>query len=428
MKESFWLTLKNYWYNGLDTTWTFYVPLIMLGIFVLSSFFIYLFRQRSDKTEIIKALSSVYFGGIATIILTLIVTIWLMHFTTFFGKFFCQMGFLIGFLIVLVLTIVTYYKICQHGKTHNSYALGFSVTGSEKLEKYQKFKRYCWILWFWSLLLALPFAILSIPNKSKHLISIVLDNSGSMNDNLKQCTNALEAALLATHKNADYVFTTIDYTKDNSVLDRAVKEALQKDKTLVQFVSSYFDEFVNQKSSWAFSTNTVVYNNILSLFNSFSQMGIAESGSPVYEGIWHNYLESRNLAQVGGYESKKMIVITDGVDNLYAWLNNDTNEGKSAKLLNKDIFQQKGKVGQTANDFYTSICTINYGDYEDDLLFKDCESSIDEVYDGKDERSYFDAFRSFLPEMYFDILFIYILVGFFSLFIIIMLIIKSIKL
>jgi hypothetical protein len=266
------------------------------------------------------------------------------------------------------------------------------------------------------------------------LISIVLDNSGSMDENLKQCTQALETALLPTRKYADYVFTTIDYTKDNKLGEKAleeVKKMIEKEKIKTEgeawrkLAFLYYDDLVNQKSSRKVSTNTEVYSDIQSLFNSFSQMGLAENGSPVYEGIWQSYLESRRLAQNNEYVSKKMIVITDGVDNLYVWLNRDTREGASAKLLKKDIFQQKGQLDETADEFYTSICAINYGEYADDLLFKDCENSIDETYDGTDEQSYFDAFRSILPEMFFDILLLYILIGFATLLSLILLIIKT---
>jgi hypothetical protein len=168
----------------------------------------------------------------------------------------------------------------------------------------------------------------------------------------------------------------------------------------------------------------VVYNDALSLFNSFAQIGIAESGSPVYEGIWQNYLMSRELSRSSNYVSKKMIVITDGEDNLYLLLNRD-NLSTSHKLLRKDIFQQKGKVGETAYDFYNSISTINYGDYSDDLLFKDCENSINATYDGQNTQSYFDAFRSILPEMFFDIIFLYILIGFSVLLSFVLFIIKT---
>ena len=86
MKDSFWLTIKNYWHNGLDTAWTLYVPLIMLAAFVLLSLFINLIRTKSEKPSIIKALSSVYLAGIFTSTLTLLIAILLMQFTTFFGN------------------------------------------------------------------------------------------------------------------------------------------------------------------------------------------------------------------------------------------------------------------------------------------------------------------------------------------------------
>jgi hypothetical protein len=435
MKESFWLTLKNYWHKGMETGWTLLVPLIMILVFILVSVLINLVRGNSKNTTIIKSLSSLYYSGIFTIALTLFASLWLMQFTTFFGVYFCQLGFLIGLLVVSIISIVTFTIICTLGKEKNINALGISTTSVEDQAKFQRFKTSILVLWLWSLFLVVPFVILLIPNTSKHLISIVLDNSGSMNDNLKQCTDAMEIALLPTRKYADYVFTTIDYTKDNKIIEKSVELALEKirqknvqsyDLANKIFVNQYYDDLINQKLSHKLATNTSVYNDVLTLFNSFSQMGIAESGSPVYEGIWQNYLESRRLAQGVDYESKKMIVITDGLDNMYKWLVQNDNSGEY-KLLKKDIFQQRGKLEMTASEFYNSICTINYGEYGDNLLFKDCESSIVETYDGTDVQSYFDAFRSFLPEMFFDIFFLYILIGIVTFLSIILLIIKNSK-
>jgi hypothetical protein len=148
------------------------------------------------------------------------------------------------------------------------------------------------------------------------------------------------------------------------------------------------------------------------------------SGSAVYAGIWQNFLRSREISQNVDYASKKIIIITDGADDLYG-IANYPNYLSTTKLLKKDIFTQKGNIGQTMKDFYNSICFINYGENSDDLMFADCKNSIDEIYDGTDENSYFQAFKSILPEMFFDFLLLYIIIGIVALLSLSILIIKQ---
>lgn len=427
MNESLWFTLRNYWFNGIETTWTIYVPFIILGTYILLCFLISMFRGKSEETVFVKTLSSIFLAGIITIILVLISIFGLMNFSVFFGNNFCQMGFLLGLIIVAIFTIIVYAKLCNIGKAKDSNALGLSTTKTEKQVRDQKFKRYTFSLWLWSILFVLPFLVLLIPNKTQQLVSIVLDNSGSMEDNLQQCTNALSTALLPTQKNAEFVFTTIDYTRNNDVIDKAIADANNANISLKQFTLQYFNDIVNQKSFSKLATNTVTYNDAVSLYNAFSQIGISESGSPVYEGIWQNYLLSKELAKKSVYNSKKMIVITDGADNLYYFLNSDNLNTDRLAILHKDIFQQEGIAGETAGKFYNSICFINYGTASD-LMFADCSNSITEIYDGIDEQSYFNAFRSILPEMFFDILLLYILIAFSALLSITLLIIRTSKL
>lgn len=435
MNDTSWIMiLKSYWLNGLETAWTIYIPLIAMAVFIVLSLVINAVRTKTTPPEVLKSWSSVYLAGIVTSVIGVLSVLCLMLFSDFFASNFCQLGFLVGLVVIGLFTILSFVKICNLVKRKDENALGMEITEANQRKGYIKYKKVCFCLWLVSLLLAIPFITLAIPRQSKYLISIVLDNSISMEQHLPLCTQALEQALLPTRRDADYVFTTIDYTTRTNLFNQAadkVVSLMESDKIQSEreawkkLASLYYDDIVRQKSSRTVSTNTVVYNDVQSMFNAFAQMGISENGSPVYEGIWQNYLLSRDLARSNSYTSKKMIVITDGEDVLYAIMEN----AKSGSLLlRKDIFKQTGELNQTADDFYDAICTINYGNYSDDLFFKDCAGSIDESYDGTDEKSYFDAFRSILPEMFFDQFLLYFLIGFSVLLSAILLIIKTIKL
>ena len=82
--------------------------------------------------------------------------------------------------------------------------------------------------------------------------------------------------------------------------------------------------------------------------------------------------------------------------------------------INKDVFIQKGKSGESLADFYNNeIYVITWtNDYDDYFLVADCANSITKL-DGSDTRSYYRSLmEDVLPEMFFDKLLLYILVGF----------------
>jgi hypothetical protein len=415
MTKSFLISIKEYWNNILISDWNLYFPLLMLlGLLIFSLIISLLFISKKEhdeaenkpKTITFRLLSSIYFGGIASMFISLITLLFLLKFTPFFALHFCQFGVLVGFILIGIITIVSYSSICKQTKNRDSILFKIPISNNFLARRFNYLRKALNTLFYVSLILLIPFLILFIENKQQHLVSIVLDNSGSMMQSLPYGIAALETAIQETPQNADYVFTTLTQVRDFD----------PKAETLNQ----YFDSIVNITSIAKLPTVTDSYTNPQELINNFRQVGDA-GASPVYHGIWQNFLKSKEVVQGRDFTKKKLIIISDGIDLIYQ-LKIDYPQ---LKWYPKDIFQQKGKGEITPSEFFDGgIYCINLGETDTDYLYKDCANTI-QVYDGTDQQSYFKALIDILPEMYFDYILIYIVSGILFLLVTILFIFKS---
>jgi hypothetical protein len=404
MNESFLISLKNYLSHITDSiAWNLGFPAIMLGGFLLLTFIIaYFYCKREQKedaeekhaTITRKILCSMYLSGVITLFITTIVVICLMKFTAFFGNTFCQFGVVMGFLLIGILSFIAYLQFCKKTKKKEMAIYNVPISQSAMSSKLTHLKSVLnkkLVLFF---VVAAPFLLLLINNKSQSLVSIVLDNSGSMSYALPYGINSMETILAQTPHKGQYVFTTLTIAQNKEIKDTTVNQ--------------YFNTIVNTKRASDLSTSTETFTDTRALINAFSQVGDA-GGSAIYQGIWQNYLVARDFSS-SVFQSKKMIIISDGEDDLYYYA-----PLPGQKWNKKDIFQQKGQVGESPADFFDGgIYCINLGESDSKYLYDDCTASI-EVYDGTDQQSYFNALAEILPEMYFDWFLIYFIIGILSL-------------
>jgi hypothetical protein len=356
----------------------------MLGLFFLLSIIINLCRKKTGKPVILKLLSSVYIAGITTIFSGLCVVIILLKISVFFGKNFCQLGFIVGFLTVAVLTIICYIKMCKLGKKKEPNAFGMSATQFEINRKFTNFKNSMLRYWLFTLLFAAPFLLLLISNSDNHLISVVLDNSGSTSNYMEYEKAIFSSILEETRTGGDYVLSYFPYE------ERAYFNS--------------FDTLTKQKTQSKLHTITEHYSDQRQFLNAFYQV-MSSGSSPIYEAIWQNYLMCKEIG--GNHSSKKLILITDGADNLY-W---NQNSQKVTDRLYKNIFEIKDKDGKTISEYFNEIVCISWTDESEGVyMFADCENSI-QILDGTNQMSYYKSLMQILPEMFFDVLLLYILTG-----------------
>lgn len=415
MTKSFLISIKEYWGNILVSEWNLYFPLLMLlGWLVLSLIISLVFISKKEhdedenkpKTITFRILSSIYLGGILTLFISLVTLLILLKFTPFFAHNFCQFGVLVGFIIISVITIATYSNICSQTKNRDSNLFKIPISNNFLVRRFHYLRKALNTLFYVSLILLIPFLILLIENKQQHLVSIVLDNSGSMMESLPYGIAALETAIQESPQNADYVFTTLTQVRDFD----------PKAETLNQ----YFDSIVQTNSISKLPTITETYTNPIELINSFKQVDDA-GVSPIYHGIWQNFLMSKEHIKGRSFQKNKLIIISDGIDLIYQLKENYPD----LKWFPRDIFQQKGTGQVTPYDFFDGgIYCINLGETDSDYLYKDCANSI-QVYDGTNQQSYFKALIDILPELYFDYILLYIVSSVLLILVIVLLIFKS---
>jgi hypothetical protein len=362
--------------------------------------------KNKPKTIIFRLLSSVYLGGILTLFVSMVSLLILLKFTAFFAHNFCQLGVIVGFILIGIITIVTYSNIWKQAKDRDPNLFKIPISNNFLIQRFNYLRKALNTLFYVSLILIIPFFILLIENRQQHLVSIVLDNSGSMMQSLPYGIAALETAIQESPQNADYVFTTLTQVRDFD--------------PIAETLNQYFDSIVQTKSIAKLPTITETYTNTIELINSFKQVDDA-GVSPIYHGIWQNFLMSKEHVNRRSFHKKKLIIISDGIDLIYQF----KSEFPDLIWISKDIFQQKGKGEITPYDFFDGgIYCINLGDTDFDYLYKDCAQSI-QVYDGTDQQSYFKALIDILPDLYFDYILLYILSGILLILVIILFTFKS---
>lgn len=395
MTISFLMSLKSYLYHIKDTGWNLGFPLLMLAFFLLVAWIWIATHKKQSNTNDEKVitttcniLNAFYISGLITLILSILVVIALLKFTAFFGNTFCQFGVISGFLLICGLTLWAYIALCLHIKKQTIVLMNTPVSNTFMTTQFKAMKKHIRVYMLSFLLTAVPFVLLLVRTNNSNLISIVLDNSGSMNQYLDHGAVSLTNVLAESPRKGEYVFTTLDLRPSYSPKDSTVQQ--------------YFETIVNTTDPNRLPTATATYSHPQGLINDFLQVSPAGS-TPLLQGIWQNYLTARN--NFAHYKNRKMIVVSDGEDDIYAY-----EQLLKDRWKHQDIFQQKGKVGESPVEFFNGgIYAINLGGEEDAYLWNDCYESIT-LRDGISQQSYFDALIDFLPEMFFDWMLIFFIV------------------
>lgn len=401
MSTSFLITLKNYLVHITGSMWNLYFPLLMLAVFIILAAFVIWIKGREELkinaddeakhgSTTRKILSSIYLSGVFTLFIFLVTIIALLKFTSFFGLNICQFGVIVGFVLICVIIFIAYFRLCSKTRNREIAIVNVPISKDFMNKRVKHLKTMLSLKLWYFLIVGLPFFMIFISTSRTNLVSIVLDNSGSMDSYLPYGINSLKTVLAKTPSKSQYVFTTLNLTRQDVITDSTVNQ--------------YFNTIINTNNPSSLPTVTEIYSNSQGLINAFSQVGGDAGGSAILQGIWQNYLEARNLANT--FSSKKLIVISDGMDNLYAY-----SKEPGQYWDNKDIFQQKGHLDLSPYEFFDGgIYCINLGGEFSENLWGDCVGSVT-FFDGTNQQSYFDALVDILPEMFFDWVLIYILAG-----------------
>lgn len=238
-------------------------------------------------------------------------------------------------------------------------------------------------------LLLLPILLLFINPTSKYLYSIIFDNSPSMEQQI---------ALAQL-----YLVKTSDKLKDNSIfivtsfpkcLNDVECEKLNKRFSLdiKSITSKNYKDLVAE-------TQVIEHKSDLVEYLQNGSLTITNSGSPIFEAIWQNFIYSIESIGNNNITKKKLLILSDGEDNLYR-------ADLGFKRPNLCLFEQvKGNV--SLNDFYDEISLIKYSGNGTENITSSCANM--NIYEGSDVNSFEKSFSEQLEDIYFDKYFLIIL-------------------
>jgi len=230
-------------------------------------------------------------------------------------------------------------EIASQPKTQNQ--LEETITHSKKIFKKTK-------LLYLVLLIGFIFLLFSL-QKGKNLISIVFDNSGSMER--KNAIEALSETFDNLDKNNEIILTTLDGLGENS---SGAKSSLNEILGI--------DDYNKLQGG-----NVVSFTDPISAKNGLNQITNQCWGSPICESIWKSFLFIKDVKANNSYNNRLLIIITDGDDNI-----------GNTILINKFFFDDETFVSIFPTE---KVFLIDYSDGKTNPLlqrFSDsgCESYI----------------------------------------------------
>jgi len=174
----------------------------------------------------------------------------------------------------------------------------YTKYGEEVNFKHTK-KIYSKIKFYWFIPIAGFLLYFILPKEGNNHISIVFDNSGSMAENVQDANisflergkELIEEVFSHLSNHEQIVFTVFDNTKQN-------KSSLQ------EIINSQAGDLSARTSVFTSPSEAIDY------IKSVSSEGL----SPIFEGIWQNYLGSKDI--IAEDQKRKFILISDCNDNI----------------------------------------------------------------------------------------------------------------
>lgn len=237
---------------------------------------------------------------VATIIIGITSYWWTIN---YFSEKPIQISLLLSLLIALLIPIITFIslrnyfskddlkEIINQPKTQNQ--LESSVTLTKQY--FKKIKRYYFFLLVGFLMLLL------VLNKGQNLITIVFDNSGSMQNN--NSIEALSDTFDNLEENNEIILTSLEGFGEGL---EGAKHSLNE----IMAVTDYSQLKGGNVMSYAdpFSAKTGL--------NNIATASVIVYGSPISEAVWKSFLFIKTTKASTIYKNKLLIIITDGMDQV----------------------------------------------------------------------------------------------------------------
>lgn len=287
-------------------------------------------------------------------------------------------------MLLAIFTIVTWSRIRATIKTFHSKDIGVHIgpIAHEKAKQIHVsgfYKRS-----IFTLLLILPFLSLFMKPRQSTLVSLVIDNSMSMQEQLDFLVAGLTEIAPTIQENIDYVITHIPECENCDDYGRKVNLSVE------QIVS---------KERKALNAEHATFSDINEALSYLDDIHLTNLGSPLFDCIWSNYLMCQEESERKNYQKKVLLVFSDGEDNLFS----DNAEVKTPSKCFFDLSDGQMK------SFFNQISFVSYKGMGGMRLFDACGDIP--IYDGNESASIVKALSKELRNYILDWSLIYFLMG-----------------
>lgn len=295
--NSFGKYIKATEFNSFEF-WAYPISTLLL-IWIISTVGLKIFTKRKTVKTIFVIHSAWICSSlfVATILIGLICYRWSVN---YFSEKPLQLSLLISLFISLLIPLLSFISLRSFFTTDNLKEIVTQPKTPNHLDKiisdtkkvYRR-KKLCYLMLFAGFLFLL-FAL----NKGQNLISIVYDNSGSMENS--NAVQAISETLDNLDKNNEIILATLDGLGENS---SGAKNSLNEILAITNFAKLQ-------------GGNVVSFTDPVSAKNGLNQLSNPCWGSPICETIWKSFLFIQTTKANNTYKNKIMVIITDGDDNI----------------------------------------------------------------------------------------------------------------
>lgn len=192
--------------------------------------------------------------------------------------------------------------------------------------------------------------------KPDYLVAILLDNSSSMEEELALGKSVIAGTFRELDEHTDVIISSFDMQAGYPVADSILQASSHQQLS----GSHYFATDLRQATSVLMATQT-------------------QGGTPLYETLWGQYLYASTQARNIAYDSKVLIIVTDGED---AYLSEG--QGMASMLCSQSGFDsfwsEVGIInlgGDLSNTFYRKASACGYYIEEEGNAYYGYKSGID---------------------------------------------------
>lgn len=374
----------------------FSLMLLFFGTFVLLKFF------NKKESPFLKLKYSIFGATNISLFFLVAFTVYFTYFNSYIYKQHLQPIIILliaGHLLILIYLLKNLFKAIKSNSLKSIGVVVGPIIQKEKSLAIILSVRKLKSLVFLSLL---PFVLLIFKPKETYLYSIVFDNSASMEEQLTYAKNALKEVVNNLNSNSSFVISNVPICNSEA---SCIEAQLKAKKNL--------NTIVNVGDTGSLLASTSSFNTKEEFFSFINSGGIetTRAGSSIYECIWQNFIESVKFNETNPFTKKRLIVLTDGNDNLYV-----KEAGFVAPINCISDFNYKNTL---LNEFYSGTTFISYGDASVSNIFKTCNNI--EVLNGFDYTSFKNSFYEQLQDIFFDkqllwIIALFLLLGIFIIF------------